>query len=236
MSYQRLPDSKRNEIIANFNEGKIDPDYEVIPNKNQKGKYTVRRRKVSLPTNEDVPNDDDNEPIMDEPENVQPEIPVFQNDSSYLPSYKMNKNAMFREMQMEMNKMFIEQMKMMRQQIKNQDRKRLKLKNKSQMVYDILSSVARDSEKEQPTPEPAPEPEVNHDEEEEHEETSSPDYFDNSYKNTQPVKPPEPEVHVPQPEPKVYQQPYEQDIDQIDGTYYKPISRRDRLNFKNFNI
>lgn len=104
------------------------------------------------------------------------------------------------------------------------------------MVYDILSSVARDSEKEQSTPEPAPEPEVNHDEEEEHEETSSPDYFDNSYKNTQPVKPPEPEVHVPQPEPKVYQQPYEQDIDQIDGTYYKPISRRDRLNFKNFNI
>ena len=180
--------------------------------------------------------DEHNEPIMDEPENVQPEIPVFQNDSSYLPSYKMNKNAMFREMQMEMNKMFIEQMKMMRQQIKNQDRKRLKLKNKSQMVYDILSSVARDSEKEQPTPEPAPEPEDKHDEEEEHEETSSPDSFANSYKNTQPVKPPEPEVHVPQPEPKVYQQPYEQDIDQIDGTYYKPISRRDRLNFKNFNI
>ena len=29
--YQRLPDSKRNEIIADFNEGKINPDYEVIP-------------------------------------------------------------------------------------------------------------------------------------------------------------------------------------------------------------
>ena len=31
---QRLPDSKRNELIANYMGGKEDPEYEVIP-KNQ---------------------------------------------------------------------------------------------------------------------------------------------------------------------------------------------------------
>ena len=45
---QRLVDSKRNELIANFMEGKEDPEYEVIPSKTTKGKYTVRKRKVNL--------------------------------------------------------------------------------------------------------------------------------------------------------------------------------------------
>ena len=50
---QRLADSKRNELIANFMEGKEDPDYEVIPSKITKGKYTVRKRKVNLPVEEE---------------------------------------------------------------------------------------------------------------------------------------------------------------------------------------
>ena len=41
--------SQRNELIANFMEGKEDPEYEVIPSKTTKGKYTVRKRKVNLP-------------------------------------------------------------------------------------------------------------------------------------------------------------------------------------------
>ena len=41
---QRLPDSKRNELIANYMEGREDPEYEVIPNKNTKGKYIVRKK------------------------------------------------------------------------------------------------------------------------------------------------------------------------------------------------
>ena len=52
---QRLPDSKRNELIANYMEGKEDPEYEVIPNKNTKGKYTVRKRKVNLPVEKEEP-------------------------------------------------------------------------------------------------------------------------------------------------------------------------------------
>ena len=46
---QRFVDSKRNELIANFMEGKEDPEYDIIPSKTTKGKYTVRKRKVSLP-------------------------------------------------------------------------------------------------------------------------------------------------------------------------------------------
>ena len=42
----RLPASKRNAIIADFTNGVNDPDYEVIPSKTIKGKYTVRKRKA----------------------------------------------------------------------------------------------------------------------------------------------------------------------------------------------
>ena len=52
---QRLADSKRNELIANFMEGKEDPEYEVIPSKTTKGEYTVRKRKVNLPVEEEPP-------------------------------------------------------------------------------------------------------------------------------------------------------------------------------------
>ena len=87
MSYQRLPDSKRNELIAEFNEGKINPDYEVIPNKNQKGKYTVRRRKVSLPADQNVQDAPAAEPAEENQPDVQPEeVPEFQDDSAYFPS------------------------------------------------------------------------------------------------------------------------------------------------------
>lgn len=235
--YQRLPDSKRNEIIADFNEGKINPDYEVIPSKTQKGKYTVRRRKVPLPTNDNVQNTPPNQPEpVEEPQEDKISPESFQNDASYFPSYKMKKNAMFRELQMEMNKMFIEQMKMMRQQMKHENRKRQKLKDKSQMVYDLLAEIAKEPTPQPapiaPPPEPIPEPEP---EEQPQEEYHSPDYFNNTYKSEAPPK------HVefqppPEPEPKQYVQPYEEDLDHIDGTIYKPYSRRDRLNFKNFNI
>ena len=235
--YQRLPDSKRNELIAEFNEGKINPDFEVIPSKTQKGKYTVRRRKVPLPSNENV----QNTPPVPEPveeqheEKISPES--FQDDASYFPSYKMKKNAMFRELQMEMNKMFIEQMKMMRQQIKHENRKRQKLKDKSQMVYDLLAEIAKEPapqpQPQEPIPEPEPEPEP---EKQPVEEYHSPDYFNNTYKSEVPPKKVQFEQPPPEPEPKQYAQPYEQDLDHIDGTIYKPYSRRDRLNFKNFNI
>lgn len=235
MSYQRLPDSKRNELIAEFNEGKVNPDYEVIPSKTQKGKYTVRKRKVPLPSNENVQNSTpDQHTDEPEPEPEEENQGVFQNDAAYVPQFKMKKSAMFREFQMEMNKMFIEQMKMMRQQLKIQDKKRARLKNKSQAVYDILAEVARAP----PEPEPEPEPEEQPEEKPQEEQPSQniADYFSPAYQSPEPPKQPDPPKVPPEPEPREYQQPYEAEIDKMDGTYYKPYSRRDRLNFKNFNI
>ena len=234
MSYQRLPDSKRNELIAEFNEGKVNPDYEVIPSKNQKGKYTVRKRKVSLPADKDVQDAPPNQPEPVEEEPVE-DTPVFQNDDSYIPARKMRKNEMFRELQMEMNKMFIEQLKMMRQNIKHQDKKRQKLKNKSQAVYDLLAEVAREPPKEPPK-EPEPEPEPQPEPEPPKETPNISDFFSGDYQNPEPPKEIKPQKAPPQPEPKEYKQPYEADIDRIDGTYFRPYSRRDRLNIKNFNI
>ena len=64
--YVRLPDSKRNELIAKFHDGVVDPDYEVIPSKNTQGRYTIRRRKVPLP----VP-DQQAAPQQEQPEPAQ---------------------------------------------------------------------------------------------------------------------------------------------------------------------
>ena len=234
MSYQRLPDSKRNELIAEFNEGKINPDYEVIPSKTQKGKYTVRKRKVKLPTDENVQDPAPDQPNEEpEPEPEEENQGVFQNDASYVPQFKMKKAAMFREFQMEMNRMFIEQMKMMRQQLKQQDKKRTKLKNKSQAVYNVLAEIARAPPEEPQEPEPEPEPEQP---QEEQPSQNVADYFSPAYQSPEPPKEVQPPKAPPEPEPKEYQQPYEAEIDKMDGTYYKPYSRRDRLNFKNFNI
>ena len=121
------------------------------------------------------------------------------------------------EYQMMLNKMMIEQMKMLRQQMKYSRRKQDKLKGKSQRIYDLLAEAVKEPE---PEPIPVPEPEP----EEENEENSEPE--------------PEPEQELEQEpvQPQVqYQQDYERKIDELGGFVMMP-SRRDRLNFKNFNI
>ena len=144
---------------------------------------------------------------------------------------------MFQDYQMMLNKMMIEQMKMMRQQIKYSTKKQQKLKGKSQRIYDLLSELAKPDEEEKPEPkeEPAPEPEAPPAEpapEEPAPNTTA--YFENDYHSpTPPPNPPPPQPEPPA--PPQYQQPYEQRIDELAGYVIKP-SRRDRLNFKNFNI
>ena len=60
-------------------------------------------------------------------------------------------------------------------------------------------------------------------------------YFENDYKNKEPVKEKPKEEPKEEPEQPEYKQEYEAKIDQIGGFVRMP-SRRDRLNFKNFNI
>ena len=230
---KRLPDSKRNELIADFQEGKVDPDYEVIPSKTQKGKYTVRRRKVSLPVAEPQ-QQETSEPQQQSQEVKQGTDEEEEDEEQEFPQYNYNP-YMYQDYQMMLNKMMIEQMKMMRQQMKYSNKKQQKLKGKSQRIYDLLSELAK------PEPEPeeeTPVKETEHEEEEEHEEAppeNTKNYFQNDYKNTQPVKEIIPEKPPVEPEPPKYKQEYEQKIDEIGG-YVRFPSRRDRLNFKNFNI
>ena len=231
---QRLPDSKRNELIANYMEGKEDPEYEVIPNKNTKGKYTVRKRKVNLPVEKEEPQVEieskeetkESEPEQDQKESLE--------QGQYFNPYNP---YMFQDYQMMMNKMLVEQMKLMRQQMKYQNKKREKLKTKSKKIYDLLYDLAKPKE-------------VNHEEEEINEEPEKiepprqpikeenhTNYFESDYKNKEPSKPkPEPDSDSEhEPEQPQYKQEYEAKIDQMGGFIRMP-SRRDRLNFKNFNI
>ena len=230
----RLPDSKRNELIAEYNEGKTNPDYEVIPSKTQKGKYTVRKRKVSLPVTEDTVDEyadipDDN--TAEEPTENDEEPEMMQN---YNPSYYMPRaNNFFEQYQFQMNQMFLEQMKLMRQNIKWNKRKQDKIKGKTQKIYDIISeAVSRqepEPEPEQKPPELDPIPE----------EPGPQDYFEKNYKAPEQVPEQVPESepeHVPEEDTPQYEQPYEREIDEMSGFYFKPYSRKDRINWKNFNI
>ena len=224
--YVRLRDSKRNELIANFQEGIMDPEYEVIPNKTTKGKYTIRKRKVPLPTEapkqETQEGDTPAEEPVQQPEEIeepeQEDYNPYLDDQNYLPQFKMNKNAMFREMQMQINRMFIENMKMMRQQVKQTEKKRLKLKEKNAKISNMLSSIVEQAEREEAEAE-------NVEDEVEVPEEPEPE--------TQPEPEPEPEP-VPQRE---YANDYEKGLDMMAGDVYSTVpSRRNRLHTEKFGI
>ena len=247
MSYKRLSTSERNSILADFQAGKETPGYEVIPSKTTKGKYTVRRKKEETPaepapvttpeteTETVAETEDAGETVTDESYNP------YTDDDNYIPSYKLNKNAMFREMQMQMNRMFIEQMKVLRQWQKQTIRKQDKIKTRTKRIHDILQTIPTDE-----VEEPEVKEEVKEEVEQEapvQEETEVPlntgyNYFDNDYQNPTPVNvtapPPEPE---PLPE-KTYANEYEAEIDQLAGDVvgFRIPSRRDRFNMKNFPI
>lgn len=225
--YVRLPDSKRNELIANFNNGITDPNYEVIPSKTTIGKYTIRRRKVALPV-EDQPQEQTQDQPQEQPQEEDPEeANPYTDDSTYFPSFKMNKNAMFREMQMQMNRMFIEQMKLMRQQVKHTEKKRQKLKAKSKRITDMLTSIVDDAEQEElreKQPEQSVVPEIPTSEPEEPQEPKLPSSGEILQEmNAQPEK--------------QYKNEYEQNLDVMAGDVYNTVpSRRNRLHTEMFGI
>ena len=227
-------------------EGNTDPDYEVIPSKTQKGKYTVRRRKVSLPANEDIQKSET--PPSPEPVEEQADTGERQEDSEEIPDYPFRgyNPYMINDYQMMLNKMMIEQMKMLRQEVKHSQKKQQKLKGKSQKIYDILADAVNGAPPREEAP-PPPQPDiqrpipVDDNEEEEYgeeddtEPTNTINYFEKDYKNTTPIKKVERVEPVPEPETPKYKQDYEKKIDEMGGFVILP-SRRDRLNFKNFNI
>lgn len=232
--FVRLKDSERNALIENFRNGITDPNYEVIPSKTTTGKYTIRRRKVALPTEEPA-----QEPVQEEDrqeEQLEPiEEPLEDDDQNYVPpSWTMpypDSNSMFQEMQMAMNKMFIEQMKMMRKQVKYNEKKREKMKLKSKRISDMLTTIVDQAQREEDEEQQAAFQEQPKEEEEIHEVQSkeipkaTPSFpaTETLNKLTAPVK--------------EYKNEYERNLDQMAGDVYKSVpSRRNRLNTDKFGI
>ena len=114
-------------------------------------------------------------------------------------------------------------------------KKREKLKDKSQKIYNLLYDLAQPKEEQQGEEEVDNEPEEVEPEvdNEVHENTSN--YFESDYPNKEPAKEISEPKLAPVSEVPQYKQEYEAKIDQIGGLV-RLSSRRDRLNFKNFNI
>ena len=219
----RLPASKRNAIIADFTNGVSDPDYEVIPSKTIKGKYTVRKRKA-----EEVPEQpaQEEEPQREEQQQEEEEEAQEIDDQT---NSMFNPYAYFQEYQLQVNRLLIEQMKALRQNSKYMMKKQQKYKQRQKTIRDIFSEVAND---EQPITQPPQQGKVT-EEEEQHEEAPHEvppitSYYQNDYPQPQTNYQPPPRPQTPAPEPVQYQNDYEATLDDMAGTYHF-ASRRDRL-------
>jgi hypothetical protein len=212
----RLADSQRNSLIEDFRNGIVNPDFDIIPNKNVKGKYTVRKRKVPL----SVRKEGDLPPVEGEQPPVSEEQPLtfekdetvtddtynpFADDELYIPGGGMKQGEMFREMQLQINRMMLEQMKMMRHQQKDQMTKHNKYKEKTKKVYDIINQVAN-----QP---PSQDEDV---------QIQQPKYF----KEEPPSQPPEDDEEEFEVQ---YTNEYERQLDYMTGDSQPSYSRRNNL-------
>ena len=189
----RLPISKRNAIIDDFHNGIQDPDYEVIPSKNTKGRYTVRKRKQETVednnhNNDEVPIQLDKDNANEEPPNIEQAIenPEVDDQSNSM----FNPIAYLQEYQLQVNKLLIEQMKALRVSNKYMMKKQTKYKNRQKQIRDIFADIANkpDQEEEQIINGPLKEQHKEEEETIEEEPKNTTSYFENNYENTTPVK------------------------------------------------
>ena len=223
----RLPISKRNALIADYNDGKVDPDYEVIPSKTTKGKYTVRKRKQSIvppPLQEER----EEEKVPEEKPDIKPlKVNSEEEDEEVddQTSTMFNPLAYFQEYQLQVNKLLIEQMKALRQNNKYLTKKQKKYKERQKQIRNIFAGIANDKEDSEPEPK-IDHPVDNHSEEEEKEAPNS--YFQKDYPQPETKEVILEKAPEPEPEPIQYKNDYEAQLDQMAN----PIafrSRRDRI-------
>jgi hypothetical protein len=152
--YERLKISERNRIIENFRKGTPDPNYVVIPNKAQPGKYTIRKKTLEQEQEgETQPQPEgpvQEQPQQEEPQQEEQDYNPFNDDEMYYPQNKLSKQQIFTQMQMMMNQMFIENFKALRVQQKHTEKKRKMVGQKAKKIHDILVSVAQEEEPEEP--------------------------------------------------------------------------------------
>ena len=223
----RLSISKRNALIQDYRDGKTNPDYDIIPSKTVKGKFTVRKRKQPLqqPKEEEQEENEEIEPIKTEirqEHNEEEEIEEPEVDDQT--NSMFNPLAYFQEYQLQVNKLLIEQMKALRQNNKYMMKKQQKYKTRQKQIRDIFSGIANSKDEQEEEPQ-----EEEHHEEEERKEETQDNYFQNDYQpnipqqTTQEIREPEPEPEQPQ-----YKNEYEAEVDNmINPVQYS--SRRDRI-------
>ena len=235
----RLPASKRNAIIADFTNGVNDPEYEVIPSKTIKGKYTVRKRKAEESSDQQAETPEEPQQEEAPPQEEEEDVVDDQTNSMF------NPYAYFQEYQLQVNRLLIEQMKALRQNSKYMMKKQQKYKQRQKTIRNIFSEVVNGDDDDdakvsgdQQAEERPPVQEVSGDqqaEEPQHEEAPQEEalppitsYYQNDYPQPQTNYQPPPRPLTPAPEPVQYQNDYEAKLDDMAGTY-NFVSRRDRL-------
>ena len=227
----RLPASKRNAIIADFTNGVNDPEYEVIPSKTIKGKYTVRKRKAEESCDQQAETPEPQQVVLHEeeapPQEEEEDVVDDQTNSMF------NPYAYFQEYQLQVNRLLIEQMKALRQNSKYMMKKQQKYKQRQKTIRNIFSEVVNGDDDDDAKEERPPVQEKVTEEEEQHEETPQElppitSYYQNDYPQPQTNYQPPPRPITPAPEPVQYQNDYEAKLDDMAGTY-NFVSRRDRL-------
>ena len=212
----RLPASKWNALIDDFHNGIEDPDYEVIPSKTTKGRYTVRKRKQE--SEHEVENPTEPMEPVEPKEDDQYEEPEVDDQSSSM----FNPMAYLQEYQLQVNKLLIEQMKALRIGNKYMMKKQTKYKDRQKKIRDIFTEIAnRPDEPDTEKPEPVEEPK-------EEKPKKEGNYFDNDYENKIPVKEVEYENPPPPVETPQYENEYEAELDNMAGVRHTS-SRRNRI-------
>jgi hypothetical protein len=185
----RLKEAERKKIIDDYKKGIRSKDYDVYESKNQKGRYTIKRKALYNNTNEqqqqptNIQQQDDqqqqeegnNDEVIVE-ENNNNNNP-FLDDKMYIPTNKMSKNIMFREMQMMMNGMFLEQFKLLRKEQKHSDKERKNLGEQTYQIYKLLRKI--NDEPDQQHQQPTRQNKTNNIEHQQHDEQPTQQHDDN---------------------------------------------------------
>ena len=223
----RLPISKRNALIDDYHNGIENPDYEVIPSKTTKGKYTVRKKKSDMSMSE-APSEpmEQQPPIKEVPKEVEDDIEVDDMEDGMF-----NPIAYLQEYQLQVNKLLIKQMKALRVSNKYMMKKQNKYKDRQKKIRDIFSEIANRPDEPEEKDTKQAEPQETHEEkyeEQPQEPQTFKSYFDNTYENKIPVKEVEYQTPPPPVEAPVYQNQYEEELDHMAGPKFVS-SRRNRI-------
>jgi hypothetical protein len=146
---ERLSQSERMKIITDYQKGTPNPNYDIFESKTQKGRYTIRKKGETGEVKTEVkPEQNVEGPVQEEIVVDAPEYNPFNDDEIFLPKRHLTKAQIFREDQSIINGMFLEQFKTLRELFKHTEKKRRKLGDKTNKMFNILKTLATEEPEE----------------------------------------------------------------------------------------